>query len=574
MNQKRFYVLFVLAFTCCTTAFPQHPYSHGGNPLYWAIVGAISAAIIYIFYWGIYYLRDLVKRKKNRIADSDEMEKYNAPNSIESEQKNENDDISSSIYYEDKFIEGKLQDNDSSSKTDIPSFSSKLRRLFLGSISDSGVRKRIIFAIFVYAILLLISVGIIEPYIYEKTNQLHSDLIEEMKRPFDNIGKQFVSTYYLNQNDVELIETPIPPLKLFNKNDEYFKTLDKKTKRQWSNMFSETDHLYRIADGGWSIWCYTYLGDVGSSRGIIDLGHYMPYMISVPKGVEFNTQIAENILNRALSFEKLSQINEYNDVEDALSYLHHSNEYYQIHVNYNHNDSVPTFYDVPYIECIPFDVETTGTDPIYDENGKFTGYYLFGMQIIDSYKILFGYKKKCAFNVSEYYVFGDFNNGALQDRVLYYGLVFTFLTSILALYLLRITRKLKANKLIITESLKDRVLRYADPVNFLKKPQPRTVAIARDVCEKLLDPNTDYSQVEEVADEFKENTGINLITEQEKAYLLGICSRIKNKNKQRETIRLVNNLYVLLADTSKVGGKEYTDIQRTVAVLLNINKWK
>lgn len=555
MKQKRLYVLLVLALMYCTTAFSQHPYSSGHNPFFWLIAGGIGAVVSYAIVWAIGLLIELLKRGKNRIADSsNEMKESNVLEQIESEHKNENNDISSSIYNEDIFIEGKLQDNDYSSKTDdISIFPSKIRRIFSGDISDSGVRKRKIFAIVIYAILLLISVGIIESYVHTKRDRLYSEILLDVKRPFDDIGEKFISVKYFvnNPDNMKFIETPIPSLKSVNT----------ETKWQWTNMFSETEHLYRIVDAGWSLECFTYQEDVSSVRGIIVRGHYMPCLITAPKGVEFNTQIAKNILNQAdlLISNNIYQIEAFDTINNAL--YSYSNDYFYIRSEYNYNDSMPDVYDIPSIENIPLNIETTGTDPIYDEDGHFTGYYLFGMQVIGPYKILFGYKTERTFYVTE--------DGPNQDRALYYGLVFTILTSILALYLLRITRKLKVNKLILTESLKNRMLRYADPINFINKPQPQKVAIARDVYEKLLDPKTDYSQVEDIADEFKEKTGINLITEQERAYLLGICSRIKKKNKQLKTKKLVNNLYVILADISNVSGKDYSMIQEIISRILN-----
>ena len=46
---KRLYV-FVQVFLFCSLAFSQHPYSRGGNPLYWALVGGISAVMFCVFY--------------------------------------------------------------------------------------------------------------------------------------------------------------------------------------------------------------------------------------------------------------------------------------------------------------------------------------------------------------------------------------------------------------------------------------------------------------------------------------------------------------------------------------------
>lgn len=47
MNMKRLYVLTMLVLSC-TLAFSQHPYSHSGGAFYWAIIGGISAVLLYL----------------------------------------------------------------------------------------------------------------------------------------------------------------------------------------------------------------------------------------------------------------------------------------------------------------------------------------------------------------------------------------------------------------------------------------------------------------------------------------------------------------------------------------------
>ena len=505
----------------------------------------------------------------SRRTDSDnEMEECSSSESIVPKKKNENND--------DEFIEGMLQDIDFSSKIEIPNSTSRIRHIFLGSIFDSGVRKRTLFSIALYVILLLISVGIIEPYIYDKRDRLLSDLSYEMKRPFDNIGEKFVSAIYLvsDPDNMKFIEMPIPQLNSIDKNDDTCKYLDLEKKWKWTNLFSENEHLYRIADCCWKLKCISLQSYSFFERRSIFCGHYMPCFITVPKGVEFNAQIGKDILNQAVEFEEIKfyQYNEYDSINTVLSYSN-ANDYFYIRCEYNYNDSVPdAYYDTPSTESTPFDIETIGTDPFYDENGQFTGYYLFSIQVVGPYNILWGYKKECTFYVTEYDDFGDLNNGALKDRILYYGLVFTILTSILTLYLLRITRKLKANKLILTESLRERLLRYADPIKYMNAAGSLKVAAARDISEKLLDTSIDDSQVEEIADDLREKLGINLITEQEKSYLIDLCkSFLKQKRKQLETRRLVNNLFVLIADSSKVGGKDYKTIQRIAFQIIEAN---
>lgn len=60
---KRLYV-FVLAILCCTLAFSQQPHSRGGNPLYWALVGGISAGMLYVFYLLFGLLANIINRLK------------------------------------------------------------------------------------------------------------------------------------------------------------------------------------------------------------------------------------------------------------------------------------------------------------------------------------------------------------------------------------------------------------------------------------------------------------------------------------------------------------------------------
>lgn len=128
---------------------------------------------------------------------------------------------------------------------------------------------------------------------------------------------------------------------------------------------------------------------------------------------------------------------------------------------------------------------------------------------------------------------------------------------------------------MLTESLRERLLRYADPIKYMNAANTQIVAETRNISEKLLDTTTNDSQIEKIADELREKLRINLITEQEKAYLINLCNSYRKKGKkQLEVQKLVNNLLVLIADTSKVEGKDYTEIQRTVAELLNIYKRK
>ena len=60
---KRLYV-FVQVSLFCTLAFSQHPHSGGGNPLYWALVGGLSAGMLYVFYILLGLLVNFIRRLK------------------------------------------------------------------------------------------------------------------------------------------------------------------------------------------------------------------------------------------------------------------------------------------------------------------------------------------------------------------------------------------------------------------------------------------------------------------------------------------------------------------------------
>lgn len=62
---KRLYV-FIQLFLFCTLAFSQHPHSRGGNPLYWALVGGISAVMFYVLYLLFGLLTNFIKQQKQR----------------------------------------------------------------------------------------------------------------------------------------------------------------------------------------------------------------------------------------------------------------------------------------------------------------------------------------------------------------------------------------------------------------------------------------------------------------------------------------------------------------------------
>lgn len=558
MNKKRLYVLFVLAFTCCTTTFAQHPYSRGGSPLYWAIVGAISAAIIYCFYWGIFFLSNLFKGKKNNTQNADVIEANSVEIATKESDKNQDSNDINSFTYED------TQQNDNTNKNDLGRDYSKKRHINFCGFLDSRIRRRMILSVIIYSFLLLVAVAVIESFITEKHSRLLYDMEEKVKRPFIGTDKEYVTGVVAdkNINDIEFIEVPIPTLKIDQKeNGPYLKNSNKENETFLTNIYSEIDHLYKFIYGGWELSGrkYSYNGyeySKESSLSIIDFG-YEPYMIGVPHGIEFNTQIAKTISEQCLMYDESCDASIW-AIDSVLSY---SNDYFVLLSAFNSNDSTPG--------NIPYYSETTGSVPIYDENGSFSGYYLSGMKKIGPYKIIFKYRNKHIWYVAEK---GGFD-ASLRDRVLYYSSVFLILTSAFALLLFRTSRKMKTGRRLLIESLRERLLRYADPIKYLNAADSLKVAEARDISEKLLDTSINDFQVEEIADELREKLGINLITEQEKAYLIGLCkSFLKQKKKQLETKKLVNNLFVLIADTSKVGGKDYKTIQRIAFQIIEANQ--
>ena len=75
MSKKRVFVL-VCTISMCTIIYGQHPHSHGGNPLYWALVGGISAGMLYAFYLLFGVLVNFVQ--KTRRGELNFIEKFHS----------------------------------------------------------------------------------------------------------------------------------------------------------------------------------------------------------------------------------------------------------------------------------------------------------------------------------------------------------------------------------------------------------------------------------------------------------------------------------------------------------------
>ena len=57
--------------------FAQHPYSSGGNPLYWALVGAIGAVFSYLVYFGFSLVAAYINRKPKKTENTSTKEQTN-----------------------------------------------------------------------------------------------------------------------------------------------------------------------------------------------------------------------------------------------------------------------------------------------------------------------------------------------------------------------------------------------------------------------------------------------------------------------------------------------------------------
>jgi clan AA aspartic protease (TIGR02281 family) len=275
-----------------------------------------------------------------------------------------------------------------------------------------------------YSFILLLSVIVIEVHIDNKRDMLSSDLWSQIRNAIVGPnGEDYIEALeHEHIDDLEYEEVPIP--KFISESDN-IKT-NKRKKKQWDNMFSGIEHIYKITDGGWTMSgmsCQPVrYKDEYYRDGIQDF-RYFPYMICVPNGVEFNTEIAKHILKESLD-KVYCEPNRYN----AFADIEKENEYFNF-IGRIWNDSLPK-------PSIHFYNETTGTDPIF-EDGKFTGFYWFGMHRIGPFRVLLGYQDITVWGVVEKEGF----NASTKDRVIYYGLVFIILTSLLCFFLYSTKRK-------------------------------------------------------------------------------------------------------------------------------------
>ena len=155
----------------------------------------------------------------------------------------------------------------------------------------------------------------------------------------------------------------------------------------------------------------------------------MPYMICVPQGFDFNTQIARAILNKSL--EKVYCEPEQFDKRYELTYTREENEnkYYKIQGRLYLRDSVLMERNSHHYS------EATGNEPIY-EDGRFMGFW-YGMDFINHYRVLY----RCV--EESYWIVEEKREASVKDRFLLYGGAFLILSCLLSLFLLREKRKNK-----------------------------------------------------------------------------------------------------------------------------------
>lgn len=283
-----------------------------------------------------------------------------------------------------------------------------------------------------YCFMLLLSALVIELHIKSKRENLYSELRGSLQNSFGGINESLYALNHDRIDELEFKEVPIP--KLF-KDDDNAKR-DKRRKKQWKNMFSGIKHVYKITDQGWQMAGMQYTLIPNKDRyvkeGIQDY-FFFPYMICVPDGLDFNTEIAKYIIEKSLD-KAYCEPDQYNTASELKST---QNEYYHFIGRYLVlQDSVPEL-------CMNFYDEATGTDPIYDSN-NFTGLYWFGMHKIGQYRVILAYQNGDAWRIEE----KEGINASTKDRLIFHGLTFILLTILLFLNLYCIRQSNKVRTLM------------------------------------------------------------------------------------------------------------------------------
>lgn len=390
-------------------------------------------------------------------------------------------------------------------------------------------------AIIVYILFLIASVVVIERYIKEKRNRLESELFDTMGW---TLNKSSMGLMHESLDNVKYKEVPIP---------SYPK--DPRKQQYWKNMFSGIQHVYKLTDEGWimsgMIFQIVENGSGNYGPGIQDFT-FSPYMICVPKGVEFNKQIAINIIGASLKMNANNADD--SNIDGNVRSL--SNEYFKI-----------SGINITSSKHIPFHDEQTGTDPIY-ENGKFDDKFWFGMDKIGPYRIILSYSNQIAWSPEEK------KEASMKDRMLYYSILDGLFTILFVFSIFFITKRISASKLFLKENLMNRLLRISNPIIFIKS-NPQFVTIARDIQTNLNADVCDTDKLVMLASQVKHSLKVNLISDEERKYLFDICKIYskRNKNKNIEISDIINNLIVLVSDTNSIDGESYIRIKHDLAIL-------
>lgn len=299
-------------------------------------------------------------------------------------------------------------------------------------LSWLGGRKYVIYI--TYVLMLILSVSVVELHVKNKRNVLYKELMSELKNRLGDKGRA-EALYFKRMSELEYEEVAVPKLSEAPKNaDEDKKREWRCERKRWDNMFAGIKHVYKIVDQGWlMVGMFQTLvpwWDCSVREGFQEY-FYGPYMICVPDGVEFNREIAKDILEKALDKDYCPS----EQYDAAADFLISQNEYYGFFgcSVYDDDDGEPELW-------MHFYNEVTGTDPIYDGD-KFTGYYRFGMRKIGDYRVLYAYRNRTGWWLEEKKGF----NASIKDRVIYYSTLLVLLTSLLSLFL----RCIKLSKRIV-----------------------------------------------------------------------------------------------------------------------------
>jgi hypothetical protein len=267
-----------------------------------------------------------------------------------------------------------------------------------------------------------LSVLVLEQYINNKRDKLFFELRTILQNSFGDIDETIYALDFNRIDDIEYEEVSIPTYVVNDKYKKLFPKQEKINRKQWNNKFSGIEHVYKITDQGWQMAGMQYALIPNKDRYVkegIQEYYFFPYMICVPNGLEFNKEIAKEIIEKSLD-KVYCEPDQYNN---AAKIKLTQNEYFHFTGNRFFQDSLPElrmhFYD-----------EVTGTAPIYDNN-KFTGYYWFGMHIIGQYRVIFAYTNSTAWRIEEKNGF----SASTKDRAICYSITFILLTTFLLLFL-------------------------------------------------------------------------------------------------------------------------------------------